>query len=240
MSLSLDCIVYSSCYRIAEFQIGVMQCRKKVKQVKIMIMQKDELNNVNISDEQILITPKKLKKYYPLDHNNQQIISQSRRIIADIIQHSDPRLLVIYGPYSIHDVDVALEYAHCLKQLAIKLSDSLYIAMRVYFEKLRTSTGWKGLISDPMMDGSFDMEKGLHIARKLLLSLVDMGLPLATETLDPNSPQYLGDLFSWSAIGARTTESQTHPRVSHRHIKFQKWLQDSPCRLVLKMVLVVI
>ncbi|PAV08885.1 3-deoxy-7-phosphoheptulonate synthase [Arsenophonus sp. ENCA] len=133
-----------------------------------MIMQKDELNNVNISDEQILITPKELKKYYPLDHNNQQIISQSRRIIADIIQHRDPRLLVICGPCSIHDVDVALEYAHRLKQLAIELSDSLYIVMRVYFEKPRTTTGWKGLISDPMMDGSFDMEKGLHIARKLL------------------------------------------------------------------------
>lgn len=210
----LDCIIYSSCYGIAEFQIGVMQCRKKVKQVKIMIMQKDELNNVNISDEQILITPKELKKYYPLDHNNQQIISQSRRIIADIIQHRDPRLLVICGPCSIHDVDVALEYAHRLKQLAIELSDSLYIVMRVYFEKPRTTTGWKGLISDPMMDGSFDMEKGLHIARKLLLSLVDMGLPLATEALDPNSPQYLGDLFSWSAIGARTTESQTHREMA--------------------------
>ncbi|WP_032115479.1 3-deoxy-7-phosphoheptulonate synthase [Candidatus Arsenophonus nilaparvatae] len=179
-----------------------------------MIMQKDELNNVNISDEQILITPKELKKYYPLDHNNQQIISQSRRIIADIIQHRDPRLLVICGPCSIHDVDVALEYAHRLKQLAIELSDSLYIVMRVYFEKPRTTTGWKGLISDPMMDGSFDMEKGLHIARKLLLSLVDMGLPLATEALDPNSPQYLGDLFSWSAIGARTTESQTHREMA--------------------------
>uniref|UniRef100_A0A3B0LZ99 3-deoxy-7-phosphoheptulonate synthase n=1 Tax=Arsenophonus endosymbiont of Trialeurodes vaporariorum TaxID=235567 RepID=A0A3B0LZ99_9GAMM len=123
-------------------------------------------------------------------------------------------MLVICGPYSIHDVDAALEYAHRLKQLAIELSDSLYIVMRVYFEKPRTTTGWKGLIIDPMMDGSFDMEKGLHIARKLLLSLVDMGLPLATEALDPNSPQYLGDLFSWSAIGARTTESQTHREMA--------------------------
>lgn len=179
-----------------------------------MIMQKDELNNVNISDEKILITPKELKKYYPLDHNNQQKITHSRRIIADIIQHRDPRLLVICGPCSIHDVDAALEYAHRLKQLAIELADSLYIVMRVYFEKPRTTAGWKGLISDPMMDGSFDMEKGLHIARKLLLSLVDMGLPLATEALDPNNPQYLGDLFSWSAIGARTTESQTHREMA--------------------------
>ncbi|HGJ5905320.1 MAG TPA: 3-deoxy-7-phosphoheptulonate synthase [Arsenophonus nasoniae] len=179
-----------------------------------MIMQKDELNNVNISDERILITPKELKKYYPLAHKNQQIITHSRRIIADIIQHRDPRLLVICGPCSIHDVDAALEYAHRLKQLATELGDSLYIVMRVYFEKPRTTTGWKGLISDPMMDGSFDMEKGLHIARNLLLSLVDMGLPLATEALDPNTPQYLGDLFSWSAIGARTTESQTHREMA--------------------------
>lgn len=149
-----------------------------------------------------------------MDHNNQQIISQSRRIIADIIQHRDPRLLVICGPCAIHDVDVAMEYAHSLKQLAIELSDSLYIVIRVYFEKPRNTTGWKGLISDPMMDGSFDMEKGLHIARKRLLSLVDMGLTLATEALDPNSPQYLGDLFSWSAIGARTTESQTHREMA--------------------------
>ena len=107
-----------------------------------------------------------------------------------------------------------LDYARRLKQLAIELEDSLYIVMRVYFEKPHTTIGWKGLTSDPMMDGSFDMEKGLHIARKLLLSLVNMGLPLATEALDPHSPQYLGDLFSWPAIGARTAKSQTHREMA--------------------------
>lgn len=159
-------------------------------------MQKDELNNVNISDELILITPKELKKFYPLDHDNQQIIAHSRRTIANIIQYRDPRLLVICDRCSIHDVEAALNYARRLKQLAIELEDSLYIVMRVYFEKPRTTIGWKGLISDPIMDDSLDMEKELHIARKLLLSLVNMGLPLTTETLDPHSPQYLDDLFS--------------------------------------------
>ena len=175
-----------------------------------MIMQKDVLNNVNIQDEQVLITPESLKQKYPLSHSNLHAIATSRKVIADIIHQRDPRLLVVCGPCSIHDVDAAIEYGERLQKLAAELSDSLYIVMRVYFEKPRTTVGWKGLISDPFMDGSFEMEKGLHIARDLLTSLVNMGLPLATEALDPNNPQYLGDLFSWSAIGARTTESQTH------------------------------
>nr|WP_314267919.1 3-deoxy-7-phosphoheptulonate synthase [uncultured Moellerella sp.] len=179
-----------------------------------MIMQKDALNNVNICDEQVLITPEDLKVKYPLSRDNLHTIAKSRKIISDIIQHRDPRLLVVCGPCSIHDVDAALEYGQRLQKLAAELSDSLYIVMRVYFEKPRTTVGWKGLISDPFMDGSFEMEKGLHIARDLLTSLIDMGLPLATEALDPNNPQYLGDLFSWSAIGARTTESQTHREMA--------------------------
>lgn len=121
---------------------------------------------------------------------------------------------MVCGPCSIHDTEAALDYARSLKAIADQLGDSLYIVMRVYFEKPRTTVGWKGLINDPRMDGSFDVEEGLHIARKLLLELVAMGLPLATEALDPNSPQYLGDLFSWSAIGARTTESQTHREMA--------------------------
>ncbi|KGI83558.1 phospho-2-dehydro-3-deoxyheptonate aldolase, partial [Exiguobacterium mexicanum] len=149
------------------------------------------------------------KQKYPLSHSSLHAIATSRQVIADIIHQRDPRLLVVCGPCSIHDVDAAIEYGERLKKLAEELSDSLYIVMRVYFEKPRTTVGWKGLISDPFMDGSFEMEKGLHIARDLLTSLVNMGLPLATEALDPNNPQYLGDLFSWSAIGARTTESQT-------------------------------
>lgn len=177
-------------------------------------MQKDVLNNVNIQDEQVLITPESLKEKYPLSNSNLHAIATSRQIIADIIHQRDPRLLVVCGPCSIHDVDAAIEYGERLQKLAEELSDSLYIVMRVYFEKPRTTVGWKGLISDPFMDGTFEMEKGLHIARDLLTNLVNMGLPLATEALDPNNPQYLGDLFSWSAIGARTTESQTHREMA--------------------------
>lgn len=179
-----------------------------------MNMQKDVLNNVNIQDEQVLITPESLKQKFPLSSSNLHAIATSRKVIADIIHQRDPRLLVVCGPCSIHDVDAAIEYGERLQSLAAELSDSLYIVMRVYFEKPRTTVGWKGLISDPFMDGSFEMEKGLHIARDLLTSLVNMGLPLATEALDPNNPQYLGDLFSWSAIGARTTESQTHREMA--------------------------
>ncbi|WP_291972998.1 3-deoxy-7-phosphoheptulonate synthase [Candidatus Symbiopectobacterium sp.] len=177
-------------------------------------MQKDSLNNINIADEQVLITPDELKAKFPLNVQEEQAIATARRTISDIIHGRDNRLLVVCGPCSIHDTDAALEYARRLHTLSAELSDRLYIVMRVYFEKPRTTVGWKGLINDPYMDGSFDVEAGLHIARELLLNLVNMGLPLATETLDPNSPQYLGDLFSWSAIGARTTESQTHREMA--------------------------
>lgn len=177
-------------------------------------MQKDALNNIHISNEQVLITPETLKRLFPLHGSEQQMIADSRRIIANIIHGCDPRLLVVCGPCSIHDTSAALDYARRLQALSVELSDQLYIVMRVYFEKPRTTVGWKGLINDPYMDGSFDVEAGLQIARGLLLELVRMGLPLATEALDPNSPQYLGDLFSWSAIGARTTESQTHREMA--------------------------
>lgn len=187
-------------------------------------MQKDALNNVHITDEQVLMTPEQLKAAFPLSLQQEAQIADSRRTISDIIAGRDPRLLVVCGPCSIHDPETALEYARRFKALAAEVSDSLYLVMRVYFEKPRTTVGWKGLINDPHMDGSFDVEAGLQIARKLLLELVNMGLPLATEALDPNSPQYLGDLFSWSAIGARTTESQTHREMA----------SGFPCRLVLK------
>ncbi|XBS70647.1 3-deoxy-7-phosphoheptulonate synthase [Acerihabitans sp. KWT182] len=177
-------------------------------------MQKDALNNVHIIDEQVMITPEELKRQLPLTREEQQSIAASRRTIADIIHGRDPRLLVVCGPCSIHDPDSALDYARRLLALSEELSDRLFIVMRVYFEKPRTTVGWKGLINDPYMDGSFEVEAGLKIARGLLLELVRLGLPLATEALDPNSPQYLGDLFSWSAIGARTTESQTHREMA--------------------------
>ncbi|PWW12448.1 3-deoxy-7-phosphoheptulonate synthase [Mangrovibacter plantisponsor] len=177
-------------------------------------MQKDTLNNINIADEQILITPDQLKAQFPLTAEQEAQVSESRKTIADIIAGRDPRLLVVCGPCSIHDPEAAIEYARRFKTLSEQVGDSLYLVMRVYFEKPRTTVGWKGLINDPHMDGSFDVESGLKIARRLLVELVGMGLPLATEALDPNSPQYLGDLFSWSAIGARTTESQTHREMA--------------------------
>ncbi|EQA02154.1 3-deoxy-7-phosphoheptulonate synthase [Glaesserella parasuis SW114] len=174
----------------------------------------DSLHNVNICDEKVLLTPKGLKQEFPLPEHLRKQIEKSRKVISDIIHKRDKRQLIVIGPCSIHDPVSALEYARKLKVLADKVSDKLYIVMRVYFEKPRTTVGWKGLINDPNLNGTFDVEKGLRIARKLLLDLAELGLPLATEALDPISPQYLADLFSWSAIGARTTESQTHREMA--------------------------
>ncbi|OAQ14663.1 3-deoxy-7-phosphoheptulonate synthase [Bibersteinia trehalosi] len=178
------------------------------------VVNQDSIHNVNIEEESVLLTPKALKAEFPLSEKLRKQIETSRKEISDIIHKRDPRKLIVIGPCSIHDPNAALEYAKKLKVLADKLSDKLYIVMRVYFEKPRTTVGWKGLINDPNLDGSFDVEKGLRVARKLLLDLAEMGLPLATEALDPISPQYLADLFSWSAIGARTTESQTHREMA--------------------------
>ncbi|MBO9490201.1 3-deoxy-7-phosphoheptulonate synthase [Endozoicomonas sp. G2_1] len=172
------------------------------------------LNDIHVNSEQVLITPEQLRAELPLSENGRQYVLQARQVISDIIHKRDPRLLVISGPCSIHDIEAAKEYARFLKGLHDKYQDSLYIVMRVYFEKPRTTVGWKGLINDPHMDGSFDVETGLRKARELLIYLTELGLPLATEALDPISPQYLAELFSWSAIGARTTESQTHREMA--------------------------
>lgn len=177
-------------------------------------MQKDQLNNIHIQDERVLITPQQLKNKLPVSDEALSFIHQSRQVIADITHKRDHRVLIVCGPCSIHDIEAAKNYAVKLKQLSEALKDQLYIVMRVYFEKPRTTVGWKGLINDPYLDGSFEVEEGLHIARQLLIDLVEMGIPLATEALDPISPQYLGDLFSWAAIGARTTESQTHREMA--------------------------
>lgn len=177
-------------------------------------MNNNELNDTNIQSEQILISPEQLKQKLPLSEKAISHIAESRHTVMQILQKKDPRLLVICGPCSVHDIKAIKEYAQKLKQLADDVQNALYIVMRVYFEKPRTTVGWKGLINDPHMDNSFDIEHGLHIARELLIDLVDLGLPLAFEALDPNTPQYLGDLFSWAAIGARTTESQTHREMA--------------------------
>ncbi|WP_392561613.1 3-deoxy-7-phosphoheptulonate synthase [Orbus sturtevantii] len=177
-------------------------------------MLKDKLNNIRIKSEQRLITPDEIKKLYPLESGLENQIAESRQKIVDILERKDPRLLVVCGPCSVHDPKSAIEYAHKLKKLSNELSEHLFIVMRVYFEKPRTTVGWKGLINDPHMDSSFDIEHGLKKARKLLLDITQIGLPIATEALDPNTPQYIGDLISWSAIGARTTESQTHREMA--------------------------
>lgn len=177
-------------------------------------MLKDPVNNVHISSEQVIVTPEQLAKELLVSSKALKAIEESRSIIADIIHRRDHRLLVIAGPCSIHDIDAAKEYALKLKELHETCKDTLYIVMRVYFEKPRTTVGWKGLINDPHLDGTFDIESGLRKARELLIWLAELELPVATEALDPISPQYLAELFSWSAIGARTSESQTHREMA--------------------------
>ena len=177
-------------------------------------MLKDTSNNIHISSEEVLLTPDELSNDLPVSAHALSAIAESRQIISDIVHRRDHRLLVVCGPCSIHDVKAAKEYALKLKELHETCKDSLYIVMRVYFEKPRTTTGWKGLINDPHIDGTFDIEGGLRKARELLIWLAELELPLATEALDPISPQYLAELFSWSAIGARTSESQTHREMA--------------------------
>jgi len=174
----------------------------------------DQLNNVNIASQKVLMTPRELKEKLPLSQRSADFITQSRRQIADIITGKDQRKLAIVGPCSIHDIKSAKEYALRLKSLHQELSDNIYIVMRVYFEKPRTTVGWKGLINDPHLNNSFDVENGLSIARELLLWLAEMEIPVGTEMLDPISPQYLSELISWTAIGARTSESQTHREMA--------------------------
>ncbi len=171
-------------------------------------------DNLNIASNEPLITPEQLKQELPLQGMAEATVQKARETIFSILDRKDPRLFIVVGPCSIHDVDAALDYAARLKELAAKVEDTLYIVMRVYFEKPRTSIGWKGLINDPYLDDSFKIEDGLRIGRKLLLDISELGLPTSTEALDPISPQYMQDLIAWSAIGARTTESQTHREMS--------------------------
>lgn len=173
-----------------------------------------EVHNVNVDSQDVLITPEQLKQSLPMSEAVTNTLADSRQVIRNILDGKDHRLFVVVGPCSIHDTEAAMEYARKLRALADRVSDTLYIVMRVYFEKPRTTVGWKGLINDPHLDDSFKLEEGLHIGRKLLLDILELGLPTSTEALDPISPQYLQDLISWSAIGARTTESQTHREMA--------------------------
>ena len=177
-------------------------------------MSEQQVNNLNILSQDVLTAPETLTHDIPLSETAERVVIDGRNTIQRILDGTDHRLMVVIGPCSIHDIASAKDYAQRLKALADKVGDTLYLVMRVYFEKPRTTTGWKGLINDPHIDDSFDIEHGLKLARQLLVDLSELGLPLATEALDPISPQYMQDCISWSAIGARTTESQTHREMA--------------------------
>jgi 3-deoxy-7-phosphoheptulonate synthase len=164
--------------------------------------------------QDVLLTPEELKQRVPMTPKAQKTVLQGRAAVENILDRKDHRFMVVVGPCSIHDPVAALDYAQRLKRLADDVSDTVYVVMRVYFEKPRTTTGWKGLINDPHMNDSFDIEEGLQRARQVLLDINELGLAAGTEALDPISPQYLSDLITWSAIGARTTESQTHREMA--------------------------
>ncbi len=172
------------------------------------------LENLNVVSQLTLLPPTQLHDDIPVSARATQTVSTARRVLADILSGRDRRLFVVVGPCSIHDTRAALEYAQRLRALADEVADQLFIVMRVYFEKPRTTIGWKGLINDPRMDDTFQIDEGLHVARRLLVDLNELGLPCGTEALDPITPHYLGDLIAWSAIGARTTESQTHRELA--------------------------
>ena len=173
-----------------------------------------QVDDLNVLSEETLVTPEKLKELVPASDHALETVSGGRLAIKNILKREDPRLFLIVGPCSIHDMKAAMDYAERLKKLSDEVEDTLLLVMRVYFEKPRTTTGWKGFINDPHMNDSFNITEGLTQGRKLLVDLAEMGLPTSTEALDPVTPQYLQDLISWSAIGARTTESQTHREMA--------------------------
>jgi len=174
----------------------------------------DRLHNINVLSSELLPTPEEIKRALPLPPASEEFVYRRRGAVHRILDGEDPRLFVVVGPCSIHDPKAAREYATRLRGLAERVEGTMLVLMRVYFEKPRTTIGWKGLINDPDMDDSFHIEKGIGLARELLLFLADIGLPAATEALDPIMPQYLSELVTWTAIGARTTESQTHREMA--------------------------
>ena len=170
--------------------------------------------DLRVEGYQPLMTPIALTKEFPITETVSSTVIKGRESIQNILAGEDRRMMVIAGPCSIHDKEAALDYAHRLSELSRKVADTLCVIMRVYFEKPRTSVGWKGLINDPYLDGTYDMGCGLREARKILLGIGEMGLPTATEMLETITPQYVADLLSWACIGARTTESQTHREMA--------------------------
>src|SRR6204780_3639057 len=174
----------------------------------------EQLQNVNVVSSDLLATPEEVKRRLPLTTRAADTVLKGREAVRAILERRDSRLFVVIGPCSIHDVAAAREYAGRLKVLADEVAPTLLLIMRVYFEKPRTTVGWKGLINDPDLDDSFHIEKGILLARELLLYVAELGLPAGTEALDPIMPQYLSELITWTAIGARTTESQTHREMA--------------------------
>lgn len=172
------------------------------------------IENVNITAFDPMPTPEEMHARLPLSEKAGRTVVQGREALRNILDRRDPRLFVVVGPCSIHDPVAGLDYARRLKALQEEVKESLLLVMRVYFEKPRTTTGWKGYINDPDMNDSFHIERGMANARRFLMDVCELGLPAATEALDPVSPQFLGDLIAWTAIGARTTESQTHREMS--------------------------
>ena len=171
-------------------------------------------NNLKVVSLTPIIAPAELKQVFPLLEDAAAFVTAARQHIQNIINNRDRRLMVVVGPCSIHDPDAAIDYARKLAKLSKELEDQLFIVMRVYFEKPRTTIGWKGLINDPDLNGTHQISKGLGVARGLLCRLTALGLPVSTEMLDPITPQYMADLISWGAIGARTTESQVHREMA--------------------------
>jgi 3-deoxy-7-phosphoheptulonate synthase len=173
------------------------------------------VENTRVVEATPLISPRKIKEGYPASDDTARLVLNTRQAVRDIIHGRDmSRVLIVVGPCSVHDTKLALEYAERLKKLADKVSEQVVVIMRTYFEKPRTTVGWKGLINDPHLDGTCDIPTGLQIARRLLADVNNLGMPCATEMLDPVTPQYIADLISWVAIGARTTESQTHREMA--------------------------
>ncbi len=173
-----------------------------------------QTDDLRIKGIQEVSSPDEIRAEYPITERASKTVFDARKVIHGILHDHDDRLLVVVGPCSVHDPKAARDYAERLLELRHQLREDLFIVMRVYFEKPRTTVGWKGLINDPDLDGSFQINRGLRVARKLLLDLADMGMPAATEYLDLISPQYVADLVAWGAIGARTTESQTHRELA--------------------------
>lgn len=173
-------------------------------------MEREQSQDIRIERVENLRTPLELSRALPLSELDKEKIKSYRKSVNDIIMGRDERLLAIVGPCSIHDPKAALDYAQKLKELSLKVEDKFFIVMRTYFEKPRTALGWKGLVMDPYMNGTLDIDKGLELCRKLLLDITSLGLPVGCECLDPIIPQYTDSLMSWSSIGARTSESQTH------------------------------